>query len=64
MVIITRDLDTSLRLLPLTTDAILKQVRSVAPAWALLALAKDSTKYNTFEIAFKNWEAERPSGQA
>ena len=45
----TCDLDSSLRLQPLTPDAIHKQVRSVAPAWAQLAVAMNRRGYNTFE---------------
>ena len=64
MVRLTSELDTSLKLLPLSLDAVLEQVRSVAPPWALLALSKERERYNEFDKAFKHWEAERPFGQA
>jgi len=64
VVILTAELDTSLKLLPLSADAVLQAVHKVAPAWALLSLSKDRERYNTFVKAFQNWELERPRGMS
>jgi len=64
VVLLTGELDTSLKLLPLSPDAVLQAVRKVSPPWALLALSKDRERYNEFEKPCQNWEAELPYGTA